>query len=266
VLIAILNLGINPQLSRYRGQLLAQTGTAIALQTVQPGSFRQTNDGHRIIYVENVSGDHRSVKNLFVAQTNTDEKPSEITPWTLLSARTGYQAINPQTKETFFVAVDGRRYQGIPGAKEYYIMQFATYGIRIDSHIGIVNNPQDSLSSLALWRATGLNKPSYFSELQWRIAAPISTVLLALLGIPLSRVNPRQGKYLHVLPAIAIYILYLNLLLIGRTWIENGTLSYQLGLWWIHGALLAIMLLAWCYAVGWQCVKHGVIQLIKFAR
>lgn len=261
---AVLNLWLNPELLNYRNKLMAQTGTAIELQTVQPGSFQQANGGHRIIYVESISGDHKSVKNLFMAQTNRHDPPSAITPWTILSAKSGYQTINPQTKEAFFVAVNGRRYQGTPGEKEYYITQFVNYGVRIDSHVGSVSNPQESLSSLALWHANKPNKPSFFSELQWRLSAPIATLLLAFLAIPLSRVNPRQGKYLHLLPAITVYILYLNLLLFGRNWIENGDISYRWGLWWIHGLLIIIILLAWGYALSWSRVKYQLINLIKF--
>lgn len=266
LIVAILNLWLNPELLKFRNKLLAETGTAIELQTVQPGSFQQTNGGNRIIYVESISNNHKSVKNLFMAQTNTNEKQSMITPWTILSANSGYQLVNPQTKEIFFVAVNGRRYQGIPGGKEYYITQFAKYGIRIDSHIGTISNPQESLSSLALWQATQPNKPSYFSELQWRISAPIATLLLGLLAIPLSRVNPRQGKYLHLLPAIIIYIIYFDLLLFGRNWIENGDISYRLGLWWIHALLMITILLAWCYAMGWNRTKHRLLNLIKYKR
>jgi lipopolysaccharide export system permease protein len=263
-IIGFLNLWLNPELLNYRNKLLAQTGTAIELQTVQPGSFQQTNGGHRIIYVESISGDHKLVKNLFMAQNTSTERLSNITPWTILSADSGYQMINPQTKEAFFVAVNGKRYQGTPGGKEYYITQFANYGVRIDSHIGIVNNPQESLSSLALWRATKTNKANYSSELQWRISAPIATLLLALLAIPLSWVNPRQGKYLHLLPAIVIYIVYLNLLLFGRNWIESGDISYRWGLWWIHGLLVIAILLAWCYIMGWKRIKYQFNHFIQF--
>jgi lipopolysaccharide export system permease protein len=266
LIIAFLNLWLNPELLSYRNKLLAQTGTAIELQTVQPGSFQQTNGGQRIIYVESISGDHKQVKNLFMAQINTHQPPSTITPWTILSANSGYQMVNPKTKEAFFVAVNGRRYQGTPGGKEYYITQFAKYGVRIDSHVGTINNPQESLSSLALWDADKPHKPTFFSELQWRLSAPIATLLLAFLAIPLSRVNPRQGKYLHLLPAITIYILYLNLLLFGRNWIENGDISYRWGLWWIHGLLIIIIFFAWCYALGWHHVKYQLTHLIKFRR
>jgi lipopolysaccharide export system permease protein len=262
-MVAGLNLWLNPFLLSYRNKLLNQTGTAVELQTVQPGSFQLTNGGHRIVYVESVSADHKSVKNIFLAQTNPQELPSEITPWTILSANSGYQMINPVTKEPFFVAVDGKRYQGIPGQTEYYITQFVKYGIRIDLDTTAINKQQDALPSTVLWNASQANKPSYFSELQWRLSAPISILLLALLAIPLSRVNPRQGKYLHILPAIVIYIMYLNLLLVGRNWIENGDISYRWGLWWIHGLLILIIIFAWCYALGWNRVKYHLSRILK---
>ncbi|MFZ0219776.1 MAG: LPS export ABC transporter permease LptF [Candidatus Aquirickettsiella sp.] len=262
-MVAGLNLWLNPFLLSYRNKLLNQTGTAVELQTVQPGSFQQTNGGHRIVYVENISADHKSVKNIFLAQANLQELPSEVTSWTILSANSGYQMINSVTKEPFFVAINGKRYQGIPGETEYYITQFLKYGIHIDLDTTIGNKQQDALSSIALWNASHANKASYFSELQWRLSAPISILLLALLAIPLSRVNPRQGKYLHILPAIIIYIMYLNLLLVGRNWIENGNISYRWGIWWIHGLLILTIAFAWCYALGWNRVKYHLFRLFK---
>jgi lipopolysaccharide export system permease protein len=262
-IVAGLNLWLNPLLLNYRNKLLSQTGTAVELQTVQPGSFQQTNRGNRIVYVESVSADHKSVKNIFLAQKNLHALPSEITPWTILSANSGYQIINPVTKKPFFIAVNGKRYQGIPGQTEYYITQFVKYGILIDSGSTMTNKQEDALSSVALWKAIQANKPNYFSELQWRLSAAISVLLLALLAIPLSRVNPRQGKYLHILPAIVIYIMYLNLLLAGRNWIENGAISYRWGLWWIHGLLILIIILIWCYVLGWNRVKYQLFRLFK---
>lgn len=262
-IVAGMNLWLNPFLLHYRNKLLAQTGTAIALQTIQAGRFQQTNGGHRIIYVESVSADHKSVKNIFLAQMNLQQLPSDITPWTILSANSGYQMIDPVSKEPFFVAVNGKRYQGTPGQAEYYITHFNKYGILINSNTTTANKQQDALSSIALWKASQANKPSYFSELQWRLSAPISILLLALLAIPLSRVNPRQGKYLHILPAIIIYIMYLNLLLVGRNWIENGEISYRWGLWWIHGLLIITIVFIWCYVLGWNRVKYHLFRLFK---
>ncbi|WP_010598604.1 LPS export ABC transporter permease LptF [Rickettsiella massiliensis] len=267
--VASLNLWINPQLMIHRNRLLAQTGLAIQLETVQPGSFQQSHSGRQIIYVENISADHKTVKHLFIAQQDspvqsTSHKPGKLSPpWKITTAESGYQTFDPATQQLFFIAVNGRQYQGTPGLNPYTITQFKHYGMAIHMKLGTIQNPQDALSSWALWKATPPNKPSYLAELHWRLAAPIATLLLALLAIPLSRVNPRQGKYLYLLPAIIIYIFYINLLLFGRSWIENEVISYRWGLWWAHAALGGIVLIVWGYLLGRSRVKQAILHLFS---
>jgi lipopolysaccharide export system permease protein len=271
LLVASLNLWINPQLMIHRNRLLAQTGLAIQLETVQPGSFQQSHNGRQIIYVEKISADHKSVQHLFIAQQdspphNTQPNPAQGSPppWKITTAESGYQTFDPATQQLFFIAVNGRQYQGTPGLNPYTITQFKHYGMAIHMKLGTIQNPQDALSSWALWKATPPNKPSYLAELHWRLAAPIATLLLALLAIPLSRVNPRQGKYLYLLPAIIIYIVYLNLLLFGRSWIENEVISYRWGLWWAHAALGGLVFIVWGYTLGWSRLKQAFIHLFRY--
>ena len=61
-----------------------------------------------------------------------------------------------------------------------------------------------------------------------------------LLAVPLSYTRPRQGRYIQLLPAIILYILYADLLFVGRSWIQQGVVSGALGLWWLHGLLLLV--------------------------
>ena len=72
------------------------------------------------------------------------------------------------------------------------------------------------------------------------MAMPVSVLVLALLAFPLSRVNPRRGKFSQLLPAILLYILYGNLLFLGRAWVRKGILSFDVGMWWVHGLMLLI--------------------------
>ena len=58
--------------------------------------------------------------------------------------------------------------------------------------------------------------------------------------MPLSRVNPRQGRFLKLLPAILLYMAYLTMLISARGALEKGNLSPMLGMWWVHGLFLAI--------------------------
>jgi lipopolysaccharide export system permease protein len=45
-------------------------------------------------------------------------------------------------------------------------------------------------------------------ELLWRIGMPVSALILSLLAIPLSYVNPRAGRSANMLIAILIYAIY----------------------------------------------------------
>jgi lipopolysaccharide export system permease protein len=97
--------------------------------------------------------------------------------------------------------------------------------------------------SRSLWDS---NDPNRRAELHWRIAMPISCVVLTLLAIPLSRLRPRQGRYARVWVAVVIYFLYSNLISVGKVWVARGTVPEALGLWWTHAAvvLLALVVIA----------------------
>ena len=85
------------------------------------------------------------------------------------------------------------------------------------------------------------------SELQWRLSIPLLVFIVTLLAVPLSRVNPRQGRFLKLLPAILIYMTYLALLIASRGALDKGKIAPQLGLWWVHGVflMLGLLMLYW---------------------
>ena len=76
--------------------------------------------------------------------------------------------------------------------------------------------------------------------INWRIGLPISLLLLAILALPLARSAPRSSHYGRMLIAVLGYMLYFNLLALGRGWIATGQLPEALGLWWLHAAVLLI--------------------------
>ncbi len=80
------------------------------------------------------------------------------------------------------------------------------------------------------------------AELQWRLSTPLSTLLLALLGIPLSRTNPRRGKYAKLGTALIIFAVYYQMFTIAKTNVENGTVAPEIGIWWVPALLLAFAL------------------------
>ncbi len=253
IITSLLAFWISPQLIAHRDKLLAQTGTAMELETTIPGRFQAADGGQKVFYVESMSVDRQHMHNIFMAELDKKNDDPNIAPWIILTAQGGYQMVDPKTGDRFFVATQGRRYGGTPGHKNFQIASFDEYGVRMESHVGDLAAQEDALPTRDLWHATK-NKLFAASEIQWRISSPLSVLLLALLAIPLSRVNPRHGKYSQLFPAILVYIIYANLLMVGRSWIEQGSIPPYIGLWWIHICLFILIGFIWLYQTGWQTI------------
>jgi lipopolysaccharide export system permease protein len=137
------------------------------------------------------------------------------------------------------VLLKGTRYEGTPGQLDYRIVEFDRYAMRIDSVVA--TQAQISLnatSSLELWRNP---TPWNLSQLEWRVGLPISAIILALLAIPLSYVNPRAGRSLNLVIALLLYMVYTNLISATNSWVGLGKISPALGLWGIHSAMLILV-------------------------
>jgi lipopolysaccharide export system permease protein len=89
------------------------------------------------------------------------------------------------------------------------------------------------------------------AELHWRIAVPLGVLVLAVVAVPLSRTQPRAGRYGRVALGVLVYLLYTNMLTAGRLWLERGVIPEWLGLWWVHGLVLALGVTLLAREQGW---------------
>lgn len=244
--VTALNIWLEPAISKQKDFILAQAGAKAIIQTIMPGRFQETNGGKRIYYVESMSRDRAQMNHIFIADNkpfNTDNTQTE-NDWWVVTADTAYAETDKETGDTFLALENGRRYSGKAGAKDYQIADFATYRMRLQEHQPEVSDSVDGSSTADLWRKRKIDSASA-AEFHWRISKTIAVFVLALLAVPLSHVNPRQGKYAKLLPAILLFILYFNMLLINQDWIVKQTFSWRIGMWPTHiiAAFLGIILL-----------------------
>jgi lipopolysaccharide export system permease protein len=236
--VVVLMLWVNPIIAQQKGKRLSQDNL---LSTLRPGRFQVMSGGRRVIYVENITRDRKQATNLFIAEENKKTAEDTSNPWLVVSAAKGYQYKYPNDLDDFIVSTDGYRYEGTPGLNAFKIIGFKKYAVRVPQPPLNSHDEQEAIPTLKLFQ--DYQSAASKAELQWRLALPISALLLALLAIPLSQVRPRQGRYSHILPAILIYIVYVNLLFIARNWVEQNIALGGLGIWWVHGLLLTLALL-----------------------
>jgi lipopolysaccharide export system permease protein len=106
-----------------------------------------------------------------------------------------------------------------------------------------------SMSSARLAAAHG---PGTLAELQWRLSTPVSTLLLGLCGLPLSRVKPRQSQYAKFGTAILIYSVYYLVCMSARSLVQQGIVPGFPGLWWAPALLGTLLLAAWFGPAQWR--------------
>jgi lipopolysaccharide export system permease protein len=119
-------------------------------------------------------------------------------------------------------------------------MEFERYEARVESAASDEPVPtHKSLSTLALLQnPTPVNR----GELVWRIGIPLSALILALLAIPMSFVNPRAGRSVNLLFALLAYLVYQNLLSVSQARVAQGNLDFAVGWWLVHAVVLAVLI------------------------
>lgn len=240
MLVAIIMFWVEPSMAKYRNQIIAKAAISSPIEKVSPGRFQLVGDW--ILYSEAISRDRHVMGNVFAARLPAVDKAGlGYPPLDIVTARRAYQK-KMTNKETFIVLANGHRYEGIPGRNKYQIASFDEYGVRLPNKTPNIGKQEEFLSFSQLWQERKKN-PIAQAEIQWRIAMPISVIILTLFAVPLSEVKPRRGRFAQILPAIVIYIAYTDLLFLGRAWIEKSKISASLGLWWIHGSVLLLALI-----------------------
>ena len=232
-LIALLSLVLSPWALRKADEFKSKLESRNDVTSATPGMFRESKQSGRVYFIENVSPGSNRVGNIFV-QSEQNGKIGTM------AAQQGVQETVPNG-DRFLVLLNGTRYEGTPGQRDYRIVEFERYAMRIDDLPAKQAEPQvRSMSTPELWRSSTTWD---ISELEWRIGLPISAVLLALLAIPLGYVNPRAGRSLNLILAIVLYMLYSNMISVTNTWVGQGKLSPGIGLWGIHAAMLTVVVL-----------------------
>jgi lipopolysaccharide export system permease protein len=249
-LIAGMTFWMIPHLLTYRNNLMAQAREDAATQVLFPGTFQQLNDGAQVVYVESLDDKRNHARNLFlvsgsdettheITQRNSDMKPGLTSGPTLISAARAYRLTEPEKHAQYAVLEDGYRYVGLPGRLDYSITQFATLGFRLNQRVIEPSDREENLPTSQLWKDYG-KSPKYGAEIQWRIAMPVAAIVLAFLGVALSKINPRKGKYAQLLPATAVAIIYANLLFVARNAIRSENISAEWGMWYVHLVFLTL--------------------------
>ena len=231
--IALLSLVLSPWSLRMAEEYKIKLESRDDVATATTGIFRESKKDDRVYFIENIDVKSNRVSNIFVQSEQNGKMGTMV-------AREGFQEYMPNG-DRFLILLNGTRYEGTPGQRDYNIVEFERYAMRIDNvPVKLTEPRRSSLTTSELWRSNTL---SHIAELEWRLGLPLSAAIISLLAIPMSFVNPRAGRSLNLVMAIVLYMLYSNLISVSNSWVGHGKLSPIIGIIWVHMMMLGVTVL-----------------------
>ncbi|MDX1570776.1 MAG: LPS export ABC transporter permease LptF [Xanthomonadales bacterium] len=234
VVLLVLGFWISPWAERTARTAVAEATTRVSVSGLQPGRFQAIATEDSVVYVEAVEPGG-VFHNAFVHIDRDGRKD-------IITAREGFQYQDPVSGAKYLALIDGTRSEGVPGEADFRMMRFARNDVRVPERTGPGStNKQEAKRLSRLLEEADL---AAWAEIHWRFAPALALIVLSMLAVPLARSRPRSGYYGNLTLGIAVYVVYANLLALGRTWIENGQVPVWLGLSWLPLiALVAVAIL-----------------------
>jgi len=202
---------------------------------VEAGRFYDFGD-NRVFFAEKLDPGRQQASNVWIWKFESGKR--EVT-----TSQNAYQINGPIQGKKAIVLQDGYKYVLNLHTGTDHLIRFQNAVFQLDP----ARSPPDKYRRKAASTAhlAQSRDPEDIAEFQWRLSTGLSTILMSLLAIPLSRVAPRRSKYGKVVVAIILFFVFYNLSLIFKTWVGKQVVGAVPGIWWVSilYALLVLILL-----------------------
>ena len=233
LLVACLSLYVRPWAFQRGYELTAMAKTALDIGKWKEGNFYKIPGMDRIIFADKIERGKREAEGVFIESDQGDKVQ-------VIYARKVQQYNDNRDDEPLLVFQDGYVYEFSRTGEEGHFMKFQQSTMSLDS--GKTKPLERKRKAVPTWKLSRSSDLEDIAEFQWRLSAPMSTLLLALLGIPLSRTAPQKGKYAKMVVAVLVLAVYYNTCALAKDWVEQGVVGPVVGIWWVV-VLLAVVVL-----------------------
>ncbi len=226
-----IDLGLAPWADEQRAQILDAAKAKQTVAGVVAGRFQPLGRGRTLYVAEEDPTEERLALGQILLFSQPKGGHLEI-----LTAQRVEQSLTVQPFDQLRFQ-HGYRYQSGATAAEWQQVQFTEYRLQLPPRTIIPSLRRDNaVPTATLWQQGGRLAEL---EIGWRLFSGMMVWVLALLALPLSRSEPRQGRYGRLALGVVIYLLYYNGAVVWRSFIESmewaplgfGAIHLLLGSW-----------------------------------
>ncbi|WP_299871923.1 LPS export ABC transporter permease LptF [uncultured Cocleimonas sp.] len=257
LIIAGLTLFVIPDLEKTSYNIKQEIKQRPEASGIPVGEFMHSKTGGKSItlFVEDIDEENVVMKRFFMhlndkeetpnktestdSPTKVDDKKTEDNVEIIVSAQQALLYVDPKSGNRIVKIENGSRYDNNKSTGEFSIFNFAEHGIHIPALEINISKDLETEPTLELLK---LQSNESNAEIHWRLALILQAPVMALLAFPLSHTTPRQGRFGKLAFGILLYAVYANLIITGKSMIEDGRIPNWLGLWWTHAIFIALSL------------------------
>jgi len=240
ILISLLSIVVRPWAYGEAYDLQANAAASSELERIQPGQFFVDDKTGRTVFIQSMSDDQKQLQGVFIR--SRDSHGLQVA-----SSATGRLEPTGTENQKKLVLLDAHLYKRVDDGPNV-LGRFKSLSVFLRTgDPASVGYKVKSQSTISLHHHRGSKEKA---EFEWRLSTSLSTLLLVLVAVPLSRSLPRRGRYGKIMIALLVYALYLNLITMAKTWVEQEKVST---IWWVPG-LLAVTVLA--FYIPWRSLTR----------
>ena len=235
VLVAALSLVARPLAYAQMHAISRHAEGALNVDAIQAGSFYEARHGRLVIYLAQRNGPDAPAHDVFIRRRTPEAGAGQDQ---IIHAAAAYRLPPEHPGGDPRILLRDAHVIDLGGSGD----MVSAGSLIVDPYRHLHGPPPYSPVAASTWHLLHSAAPADVAERQWRFSTGLSTLLLALLGIPLGQVQPRQGKQEKFGVAVLVYAGYYLVSTSARTWVEHGVVPAFPGLWWAP-ALLALTVL-----------------------
>lgn len=229
-MVGLISFWLAPAAIRLSHNLVEEANRSLVVAGLEAGRFVQLPGRGGVIYVGAMNDGGSRFERMFVATERADGEDTRID---VITAERGELRHESDGQGRFLALQDGFRVEGRVGYDDFRLLRFKGNDIALAEN-ATDDTPESLKRAAPFAELLAGNEPLQRAEVHWRLAAPLSVLILAVLAVPLSRTRPREARYAGILVALLCYLIYLGWLGIARSLIEQGKVPAFVGLWWVH--------------------------------
>jgi lipopolysaccharide export system permease protein len=234
IIVASLSLVVRPWAYQKSYLLKTEAEAEFNLDRLEAGQFYTAEESGTVIFVERINRQQNRLEQVYFYRFDDQEIH-------VISAQQAWQPVTDPFAPPVFKFLEGTAYRiDVTGNRDLTVKfkQLTVFLKGDDQELNRYRSKAASTPQLAR-----SNKPGDLAEFQWRLTTPVTTLLLGVLGVPLSRTPPRRGRYAKTVVAVLIFALFYNFSVMARNWVEEGVVGAIPGVWW-PDVLLGLLIIA----------------------